>query len=170
MSALNEPIARRIGKLVRMFSPPYEDRHVDFTQLEHLLKDEGLSFNDLATVIENCNGEIEELKYSDNDMANVADRMKRRGEQEGYDKARREMTAPPKFYEDHGEPRYYEIAMYCRSNKERLRRDWDKTFVEDMPGKILSYSKPTPPQAKQLLRIFLVLGGVVDPQVLKTFS
>ena len=120
MSALNEPIARRIGKLVRMFSSPHEDRHVDFTQLEHLLKDEGLSFNDLATVIENCNGEIEELKYSDNDMANVADRMKRRGEQEGYDKARREMTAPPKFYEDHGEPRYYEIAMYCRSNKERL--------------------------------------------------
>jgi hypothetical protein len=103
-------------------------------------------------------------------MANVADRMKRRGEQEDYDKARREMTAPPEFYDDHGEPRYYEIAMYCRNNKERLRRDWDKTFVEDMPGKILSYSKPTPPQAKQLLRIFLVLGGVVDPEVLKTFS
>jgi hypothetical protein len=89
-----------------MFSSPYEDRHVAFTKLEHLLKAEGLSFNDLATVIENCNGEIEELKYSDSDMANVAHRMKRRGEQEGYDKARREMTAPPEFYDDHGEPRY----------------------------------------------------------------
>ena len=28
---------------------------------------EGLAFNDIATVIENCNGEIEGLRYSDSD-------------------------------------------------------------------------------------------------------
>jgi hypothetical protein len=170
MRALNEPIARRIGGLVRMFSSPYEDRHVAFTKLEHLLKDEGLSFNDLANSdreLQRRDRGTEIQRQRRGERSRSREKKRRAG---SYDKARREMTAPPEFYDDYGEPRYDEIARYCPNNKERLRRDWDKTFVKDMPGKILSYSKPTPPQAKQLLRIYLVLGGVVDPQVLKTFS
>jgi hypothetical protein len=34
-----------------------------------------------------------------------------------------------------------------------------------MPGKILSYSKPTPPQAKQLLRIFWCWTASLIPGV-----
>jgi hypothetical protein len=171
MSALNEPVAKRISKLIRMFGSSFEnERHVALTKLKCLLDEEGLTFNDVAIVIENCDGEIEERKYSDSDLAYAADRMKKKGEQEGYQKARREMMAPPEFYDDFGNPRWYEIAVHCRANKGRLHRDWDKTFVEDLPGKILSYGEPTPPQAKQLLRIFLVLGGVVDPKVAKTYS
>jgi hypothetical protein len=103
-------------------------------------------------------------------MADVANRMKKRGEEDGYDKAKREMTAPPEFYDALGEPRWYEIAMHCRNNQAQLRRDWDRNFVEDMPSKLVGYGRPTTNQAKQLLRIFVMLGGVVDPKVMKAFS
>ena len=170
MSSLNEPVARRIGKLVRMFGSSFEnERHVALSKLRRLLDEEGLTYNDLAIVIENANGEIEELKYSDADMANVADRMKQRGEKEGYDKAKREMMAPSEFYDELGNPRWYEIAVHCRNNKVRLHKEWDQNFVEDLPSRIAGYGEPTPKMAKQILRIFIVLGGTVDPKVLQRF-
>jgi len=85
MNTLNESTAKRIGKLIRMFSSPFEpERLAAFRKLIRLLIDEGLSSSDLATVIENAAGsEIEELRYSDSDMASVAERMKERGQREG---------------------------------------------------------------------------------------
>jgi hypothetical protein len=166
MASLNEPIAKRIGTLIRKFSTKYpNERHIASDKLDNLLVAEGLSFNDLATVIENCNGEIEELKYSDADMANVADRMKERGTQEGYDKAKREMMAPPEFYDDSGNPRWYEIAVFCDSNKTRLRNNWEEDFITDMPSKMMRYGEPSAKQAKIILGIFVRLGGVVPPEI-----
>jgi hypothetical protein len=174
MSTLNEPIAKRIGKFVRMLSSPYADRQVALTKLENLLKEEGLSFNDIATVIENCNGEIEQLKYSDSDMAKVAEHMKERGLQEGYQKAKAENSLPPQFYDVDGEPRWYEIALYIETRKGRLN-DWERGFVEGDPQRgslvanMAKFGKPTPKQTKHVLGIFIKLGGMVPPEVIRQY-
>jgi hypothetical protein len=73
------------------------------------------------------------------------------------------------FFNENGEPCWYAIATHCRDNKAQLPRDWDKDFVEDMPGKIVSYGRPASNQAKQLLRIFVMLGEVVDPKLVQAF-
>src|SRR5215471_3422743 len=83
MSTLNEPAAKRIGKLVRMFGATEEEAQVAVLKLRILLSEAKLSFNDIATVIENGNGEIEQLKYSDQD----AELIFARGIEEGRKQA-----------------------------------------------------------------------------------
>ena len=61
MSALNEPIARRIAKLLRLLASPHDgERDNAVRMLQRTLQAERLSFNDIATGIETANGEIEE--------------------------------------------------------------------------------------------------------------
>src|SRR5262245_55603057 len=61
--------ARRIGKLVRMLASDLEGESVGAAYgLKRLIPAIGLTFNDVATVIENCNGEIEQYKYGDTDI------------------------------------------------------------------------------------------------------
>jgi hypothetical protein len=163
-------LARHVGKFIRLMGSDFEGEAIaSATGLRRLAHSEGLVFGNLATLIENCNGEIEELKYSDADMHEATIVTKQKGEQQGYEKAKREMTAPPEFYDASGEPRWYEIACFCRDNQGHRLNDWEKSFVEDMPGKIAGYGEPKPKQAKHLLRIFIELGGVVDPKVLRNF-
>jgi hypothetical protein len=68
MSSLNEPVAKRVATLFRMLSSDYEGEVLGaVAAMKRLFVAEGLAFNDIATVIESCNGEIEERKYSDSD-------------------------------------------------------------------------------------------------------
>jgi hypothetical protein len=68
MSALDETITKRIGKLIRMFGSSFEpEAHTALRKMKGLLDAEGLTFNDIAVVVENHQGEIEERKYSDTD-------------------------------------------------------------------------------------------------------
>jgi hypothetical protein len=68
VSTLNEPVAQRIGKLFRRLASDFEGEQLNtVAAMKRLFASEGLSFSDIATVIENANGEIEELKYSDAD-------------------------------------------------------------------------------------------------------
>ena len=164
MTLLDETTAKRIGKLVRMLSSSYEnERHVALHKLGSLLNEEGLSFNDLGTVIENANGEIEALKYSDADMAEVARQMKERGLQEGYQKAKAEKSLPPEFYDSEGSPRWYEIAKYTKEHlTTRLKPGFEEDFVGDAPIKMLSYGRPrTAKQARWILAFFIRAGGKV---------
>ena len=159
MSTLNEPVAKRIAKLVRMMSSDFDGEVLSANaRLKSLLKEERLSFHDLATVIENCNGEIEERKYSDTDAEMIFAR--------GVDKGRKEEAnrkdLPPAFYDSDGQPRWNEIALFCQKNVARLRGEWERTFVNDMAGKTLLRS-PTEKQAKHLLAIFVKLGGTYHP-------
>ena len=63
MSTLNEPIAKRIAKLFRLLASDFDAEALNAARrMKQLLAVGGLSFNDIATVIENANGEIEEKK------------------------------------------------------------------------------------------------------------
>ena len=107
MSALNEPIAKRIGRLMRMLGSSYEGEwHNAVTMMKRTLEAERLTFNDIATVIENHQGEIEERKYSDAD----AEIIFARGVEKGRTDEARRQQAPPEFYDADGHPRWSEIA------------------------------------------------------------
>jgi hypothetical protein len=68
MSTLNEPIAKRIAKLLRLLASPHDgERDNAVRMMQRTLEAERLTFNDIAIVIENHQGEIEERKYSDAD-------------------------------------------------------------------------------------------------------
>jgi hypothetical protein len=158
MSTLNELIAKRIARLMRMLGSSYEGEwHNAVTMMKRTLEAEKLTFNDIATVIENHQGEIEEKKYSDTD----AEIIFAKGVEKGRKEEARKQQAPPEFYDADGQPRWNEIALFCQKNTARLRSEWERTFVGDMAGKTL-WSQPTEKQAKHLLAIFVKLGGHYD--------
>jgi hypothetical protein len=159
MSTINEPIAKRIATLFRQLSSEY-DGHVlaAVKAMKQLFAAERLSFHDIATVIESCNGEIEERKYSDSD----AERIFARGMEKGRAEEAQRRDLPPEFYDADGQPRWNEIALFCRKNVAQLRSEWEREFITDMAGKTL-WRQPTEKQAKHLLGIFIRLGGVYEP-------
>jgi len=68
MVTLNEPIAKRVAKLLRLLASDFDGEVLDAARrMKQQLVAEGLSFNDIVMVIENANGAIEERKYSDAD-------------------------------------------------------------------------------------------------------
>ena len=160
MSALNEPIAKRIGRLMRMLGSSYEGEwHNAVTMMKRTLEAERLTFNDIATVIENHQGEIEERKYSDAD----AEIIFARGVEKGRTDEARRQQAPPEFYDADGHPRWSKIALFCQKHITQLRSQWEITFINDMAGKTL-WREPSDKQAKHLLAIFVKLGGSYDPR------
>jgi hypothetical protein len=79
MSALNEPVAKRIAILFRLLSSEHDGEVLNAARaMKRLLAAERLSFHDIATVIESCNGEIEERKYSDADAEIIFARRRQR--------------------------------------------------------------------------------------------
>jgi hypothetical protein len=160
MSSLNEPVAKRIGKLFRLLASNFDGEVLAAARrMNQQLLAEGLTFNDIATVIENANGEIEEKKYSDAD----AEIIFAKGGEKGRNEEARARAAPPEFYDAEGHPRWNEIALFCQKHIGRLRDEWERTFVSDMAGKTL-WREPTERQAKHLLAIFVTLGGYYDPK------
>ena len=161
MATLNEPIARRIAKLFRLLASDFDGEVLSAARrMKQQLGAEGLSINDIATLIENHQGEIEERKYSDAD----AEIIFARGVEKGRVEEARKQQAPPEFYDDDGQPRRYEIAVYCQQNRAQLRGQWEQDFANDMPGNIIKYGKPTQRQVPHLLGIFVKLGGSYDPK------
>jgi hypothetical protein len=155
MSALNEPVAKRIAKIFRMLSSDQDgDVLAAVTAMKRLFKSEGLSFHDIATVIESCNGEIEEKKYSDKD----AEIIFARGMEKGIEKGRAEEAAPPEFYDADGRPRWNAIVLFCQKEIARLYKEKEREFVEDMAGYTL-YRQLSEKQQQWLMSIFVKLGG-----------
>jgi hypothetical protein len=154
MAALNEPIAKRVAKLFRLLASDFDGEVLNAARrMRQQLAAEGLSFNDLAIVIENCNGEIEERKYSDADAEIIFAR--------GVEKGRAEQAHKPLLAEDFYDgtsPRWNAMAMFCLERRERMRAN-ELQFVEDMAGHTLSY-EPSEKQGKWLLAIFIKLGGM----------
>ena len=125
--------------------------------MKRLFAAEGLSFHDIATVIESCNGEIEERKYSDADAKVIFERGMAKGRAEQQDNNL-------EFYDGDGRPRWYDMAVYCQRNAARLRSQWEKEFVADIAGKVLG-TEPSLKQARCILKIFVKLGGHCDPRI-----
>jgi hypothetical protein len=155
VSALNEPVSKRIGKFIRMFGSSFENEsHIALTMLKNLLDEEGLSFNDIATVIENWNGEIEELKYSDSDLETVFNK----GVEKGRSQNNGRMLSRD-FFDDDAQPRWMEIAQFCKSNPAITSlKPNEQEFIEEQLFK-LHYRTPTRPMGGFLLSIFWKLGG-----------
>ena len=159
MSTLNESIAKRVAKLFRLLASDFDGEVLNAARrMKQQLGAEGLSFNDIATVIENHQGEIEEKKYSDGDLKEVWDL----GVEKGRAEEARKHDAPPEFYDADGSPRWYEIATFCQSNVAQLHSEWERNFVNDMPSRIIKFGKPTERMIPHLLAIFVKLGGYYD--------
>jgi hypothetical protein len=153
-SVINEPVAKRIAKLFRLLGSDHDGEVLGAVgAMKRLFTAEGLSFSDVAIVIESCNGAIEERKYSDSD----AEIIFARGVEKGRAEEAQKQQLPPEFYDADGQPRWNEIALFCRRNNARLRSGWEKTFVDDMAGNT-TWRRPTEKQAKHLLAIFVKLG------------
>jgi hypothetical protein len=132
MNTLNEPVAKKIARLFRMLGSPYEgEAHNALRMLGRVLETERLTFNDIATVIENANGEIEAKKYSDAD----AEIIFTRGVEKGRAEEARKREAPPEFYDADGKPRWNEIALFCQRSMDRLRDDWKRRSSTTWPAK-----------------------------------
>jgi hypothetical protein len=160
MAELNDSTAKRIAKLIRLMSSEHDGEWGNAVRkLKLVLSNERLTFNDIATVIENANGEIEERKYSDAD----AEVIFARGVEKGRVEEAHKQQAPPEFYDADGQPRWYEIAVFCQQNSSRLN-EWEQGFVSDMPEKMIRFGKPTEKQLPHLLAIFVKLGGYYDPK------
>ena len=158
MTALNEPVAKRIAKLFRSLSSDFDGEVLGaVAAMKRLFAAEGLSFHDIATVIESCNGEIEDRKYSDADAKTIFERGIAKGRAEQQD-------INLEFSDGDGRPRWYDMAVYCQRNAGQLRSPWEKKFVADIAGKVLG-TAPSPKQARCILKIFVKLGGYCDPKI-----
>jgi hypothetical protein len=158
VSILNEPVAKRIATLFRLLESNFEGEVLGaVAAMKRLFAAERLSFHDIAMVIESCSGEIEERKYSDADAKVIFEHgvEKGRAEQQNNDL---------EFFDGDGEPRWYEMAVFCQRHIERLRSPWEKEFATDIAGKVLG-KEPSHKQAQCILRIFVKLGGYCDPKV-----
>jgi len=166
MGSINETVAKRIAKLFRMLASDFDGEVLAAVhRMKHQLGAEGLSINDIATAIENANGEIEELKYSDAEVEVIY----QKGVEQGRVEAARTQTAPPEFFDDFGEPRWYEIAVFCQQNSSRLRSQWEQGFADSIPGSVAKYGRPTERQIPHLLAIFVKLGGRCDPEIIRKY-
>ena len=161
MAALNEPIAKRVAKLFRLLASDFDGEVLNAARkMKQQLIAEGVSFNDIATVIENANGEIEERKYSDAD----AEIIFAKGVEKGRTEEARKQQVAPEFYDADGQPCWYEVAVFCQQNSARLRSEWERNFATDIAGRIVKFGEPTEKQIPHLLAIFVKLGGRYDPK------
>ena len=159
-------LMRRVGVMIRLLGSNTGDEAIAAAHgLRRLVPAEGLSFNEIAVLIENCGGKIEQFKYSDAD----AEVIFARGVERGRAEQQQQDALPPEFYYADRQPRWNEIALFCQRNNGRLRSDWEKTFVADMAGNTV-WRQPTEKQAKHLLAIFVKLGGSYDPKTARIHS
>jgi hypothetical protein len=144
-------LAQRFAKLLSQLSEP-SSVAAAVTALNSMLKAEKLSFNDVANV-------LEEQRYSAEDMQHALNR--------GKELVRRELGSQDsalEFFDLDGRPNWFAIATHNRDNIGKLRRDWDREFTTDMVAKTIAY-EPSLKQAKNILRIFVQLGGRCDPRI-----
>jgi hypothetical protein len=159
MTTLTDPVAKRVATLLRMLASNFDGEVLGaVAAMKRLLLAEGLSFHDIATVIESCDGSIEERKYSDADAKVIYERGMAKGRAE-------QQNGDLEFFDSAGQPRWYEMAVFCQRNVASQRiSPWEKEFTNDIAGKVLGH-EPSHKQAQCILRIFVKLGGKCDPKV-----
>jgi hypothetical protein len=156
MSALNKTVAERIATLFRLLGSNFEGEVLGaVAAMKRLFASEHLTFHDIATVIESCNGEIEEKKYSDTDAEIIFSRGVETGRAE--EARKRPLAEPTEFYDADGHPQWHAIAMHCQKNCQRLDRRHHE-FINDMAGNTV-WRPPTEKQGKYLLSLFIRLGN-----------
>ena len=136
MSALNEPIAKRIATLFRMLGSNFDGEVLGaVAAMKRLFKAEGLTFHDIATVIENCNGEIEERKYSDADAEIIFSVVSKRAalkRRASVKRRRNSMTPMASRAGTRSRCSARKTALSCATNGSEI-------LLNDMAGKIIKY-------------------------------
>jgi len=154
MNSLNESAAKRIARLLCLFGSSFENEAISaLLAMRRLVVAEGLNFTDIATLIENHEGEIEAKKYSDAD----AEVIFRRGLEKGIEKTRRECGGrilSADYFDDDGEPRWLEITRYCRNHPSKnLLKPVKQELVDTLEAKS-HWRGPSPPTIGFLLSVF----------------
>ena len=123
--------------------------------MKRLLATRSVSFTDLGNAIEKLEtGGLEEAE-----MHRVFDA--------GYQKclqdlARRQAEEQAVYGQRlDGSTDWGAVALYCQSEKGRLKEDRHRQFVDDMASRMTWSCEPTPKQATYLLSLFRQLGGRV---------
>jgi hypothetical protein len=158
MSVLDEQAAKRIAILFRKLGSDFEGEQLNtLAAMRNLFKSKGLSFNDIGTVIENANGEIEQFKYSDKDAELIFARGVEEGRKQNAGHAGPALSA--QYFDADGEPRWAEMVKFCeRSPAKTSLKPNEQEFIDEMPAK-LRWRAPTRPMGGFLLSIFWKLGG-----------
>jgi len=116
-----------------------------------------LTAHDIATVLENGNGEIEQLKYSDSDAEAIFAR--------GVDVGSRLHTGralSADFFDDDATPRWAEMVSFCHGCPAKAGlRPAEQEFIDDMSAK-LRWRTPSRAQGGFLLSIFWKLRGSLN--------
>src|SRR5262245_31447928 len=150
-------LAKRIGALMRLMASDHEGEAIGALRgLRRLLPTERLEFSDVETLIENCDGRIEQVKYSDTEAATFFNSGVEKGKAEAVSRG---TILPEDFYHEDGSPRWLEIAVWCQERSARLRPK-EQEFIDDMAGRLQWVGrKPTEKQGQWLSSIFFQLGG-----------
>ena len=158
LAMLTEPAAKRIAKLVRLMSSEHDGEWSNAVRkLKIVLGGEGLTFNDLAAVIESANGEIEERRYSETDAKAIFERGVEKGKAQGNGST---SNFSGQYIDEFGQPHWTEIAMFCRGNPAFARlKPNEQDLVNEMPTRVARWGAPTRPSGGFLLSIFWKLGG-----------
>jgi hypothetical protein len=122
------------------------------TALRRFVESEGAPVNDLTM---NCDGRIEEKKYSDADAKIIFDRGVERGRTE---EARKRLLAEPtEYYDADMNPKYHPMALYCQQHRQHFEPK-HHDFIDKMAS-ITVYREPTEAHGKYLLSLFMRLGS-----------
>jgi hypothetical protein len=156
MSTKHKTAIERTADLFRLLDSPFDGEVLGAVgAMKRLFQSEGLSFADIATVITNHQGEIEEKKYSDADAEIIFKKGIERGKEEAQHNNPGMLSG--EFYDQNGELRWIEIALWCAEHGARLRPN-EQQFIDDMCG-CVQWRAPSERQGKWLLSIFYRLGG-----------
>ena len=158
MSVLDEQTAKRIAALFALLFSNFENEsHQALEAMKRLFATKGLSPNDIATVIKNGNGEIEQLKYSDSDAEAIFTR--------GVEEGRKQNTRPAgpalsaQYFDADSEPRWAEMVRFCQSNPGMTSLNTNEQEMIEKWEHKLGYRTPNRREGGFLLSIFWKLGG-----------
>jgi hypothetical protein len=148
-------LAKRLGTMIRLLGSNFEDEALNTARaMRRFLPERGLNFSDLALLIENCDGRLEALCYSEAEAKAIFERGIERGKTQANGRC-----FSDRYFDDDGEPRWLEMAKYCQSNpaKTSLKSN-EQEFIDELSAK-LRWRTPTRPMSGFLLSIFWKLRG-----------
>jgi hypothetical protein len=152
-----KPFASRAADLVRRLGSDFDGEILaTHSALKRLLATRGLSFTDLGSDLEKlATGGLaeEELK-----------RVFEAGRQKGRAEMERESAEAQGVLglRPDGSKNWEAIALYCQREKDRLKEDQHRKFIDDMAARMTCGGRePTERQATYLLSLFRQLGGKI---------
>jgi hypothetical protein len=149
-------LAKRLGTQIRLLGSNFENEALNSARaLRRVLPDEGLTFGDLAVLIENCDGRLEVLRYSEVEAKAIFERGVERGKAQTNGS-----SFSGQYFDGFGEPRWEEIVKFCHANPAfgRLKPN-EQDLINEMPSRLARWGAPTRPSGGFLLSIFWKLGG-----------